>query len=321
MEYTVEGLINKDSKIAVLCGGMSNEREVSLRSGKNVLKALHNLGYINAKIVDVDRNAAEILKDGKFEYAYNTLHGKYGEDGCIQGLLEILGIKYTGCKVKSSAICMDKEMTKNLLKANGLNVIKSTCVRYNENLDIKEAIKGLKFPIMVKPSGEGSSIGMSKVDNIDELKSALEVAQKSDKKILLEEYLNGTSITVGVLEDVNKKQTFATPILEFRTKTAWYDYEAKYTKGLTEFILPAELDDKLTNEIKEMAIKAHKACDCTGVSRVDFLVYDNIPYVLEINTNPGMTDTSDLPAQANAMGINYDSLVQMVLNTALINLD
>jgi len=319
MEHTYKGLIDKDAKIAVLCGGMSNEREVSLRSGVNVLNALKNLGYANSEIVDVDKNIAENLKKGGYEYAYNTLHGKYGEDGCVQGVLEILGIKYTGCKVKSSAICMDKEMTKNLLKNSGLNIIKSVCIRYDEKLDIEKAVEGLNFPLMVKPSAEGSSIGMSKVDNIEELKEALQVAQKSDKKILLEEYLQGVSITVGVLEDVEKNETFATPILEFRTKTLWYDFEAKYTEGMTEFILPAQLDEKLTKEIQKMAVDAHKACDCTGVSRVDFLVYNNIPYVLEINTNPGMTDLSDLPAQAKAMGINYDNLVQLVLNTALID--
>ncbi len=319
MEHTYKGLIDKDAKIAVLCGGMSNEREVSLRSGVNVLNALKNLGYANSEIVDVDKNIAENLKKGGYEYAYNTLHGKYGEDGCVQGVLEILGIKYTGCKVKSSAICMDKEMTKNLLKNAGLNIIKSVCIRYDEKLDIEKAVEGLNFPLMVKPSAEGSSIGMSKVDNIEELKEALQVAQKSDKKILLEEYLQGVSITVGVLEDVEKNETFATPILEFRTKTLWYDFEAKYTEGMTEFILPAQLDEKLTKEIQKMAVDAHKACDCTGVSRVDFLVYNNIPYVLEINTNPGMTDLSDLPAQAKAMGINYDNLVQLVLNTALID--
>ena len=318
MEYTGEGLnVNKDAKIAVLCGGMSNERDVSLRSGKNVLAALKRLGYKNAEIVDATKDAVISLVNGGYEYAYNTLHGKYGEDGCIQGLLEILGIKYTGCDVKSSAICMDKEMTKNVPKAAGLNIIKSVCIKYDENLDIEAAVKELTFPLMVKPSAEGSSIGMSKVDNIEELKDALKVAQKSDKKILLEEYLQGTSITVGVLENIQKNEIFATPILEFRTKTLWYDYEAKYTEGMTEFILPAELSDVLTKEIKEMAIKAHKACDCSGVSRVDFLVYNNIPYVLEINTNPGMTDLSDLPAQAKAMGIDYDNLVQLVLNTAL----
>ena len=318
MEYTCKGLIDKNAKIAVLCGGMSNEREVSLRSGVNVLNALKNLGYHNSEIVDVDKNIAQTLQNGNYDFAYNTLHGKYGEDGCIQGVLEILGIKYTGCKVKSSAICMDKEMTKNILDKAGLNIIKSACIRYSENLDVEKAVEGLNFPLMVKPSAEGSSIGMSKVDNIEELKEALKVAQKSDKKILLEEYLQGISITVGVLEDIEKNKTFATPILEFRTKTLWYDFEAKYTEGMTEFILPANLNENLTKEIQKMAVDAHKACDCTGVSRVDFFIYNDIPYVLEINTNPGMTDLSDLPAQARAMGIDYDNLVQLVLNTALI---
>lgn len=314
-----KSLIDKNAKIAVLTGGMSNEREVSLRSGKNVLKALLALGFKNAELIDVDKNASETLKRGGYEYAYNTLHGKYGEDGCIQGVLEILGIKYTGCGVKSSAICMDKEMTKKLAAAAGLNVIKSNCIRYEENIDVKKAVEGLRFPIMVKPSEEGSSIGMSKVDSIEELKKALDVAQKSDKKILLEEYLQGKSITVGVLEDAATGKTFATPILEFRTKTLWYDFEAKYTAGMTEFILPAEISDTLTKEIQNMAIKAHKACDCRGVSRVDFLIYNDIPYFLETNTNPGMTDLSDLPAQAKAMGISYNDLVQIILNTALIN--
>lgn len=318
MEHVKQGLnVDKNAKIAVLCGGMSNEREVSLRSGKNVFAALKRLGYENVEIVDATKDAVKKLTDNGYEFAYNTLHGKYGEDGCIQGLLEILGVKYTGCDVKSSAICMDKEMTKNVLKAAGLNIIKSVCIKYDEKLDIEKAILGLKFPLMVKPSAEGSSIGMSKVDTIEELKKALKIAEKSDKKILLEEYLQGTSITVGVLEDVNKNEIFATPILEFRTKTLWYDFEAKYTEGMTEFILPANLSETLSKEIKNMAVLAHKACDCSGVSRVDFLVYNDVPYVLEINTNPGMTDLSDLPAQAKAMGIDYDNLVQLVLNTAL----
>lgn len=318
MEYSVKSLVDKNEKIAVLCGGMSNERDVSLRSGKNVYEALLRLGYKNAEIVDADKSVAETLKKGGFKYAYNTLHGRFGEDGCIQGVLEIMGIKYTGCGVKSSAITMDKEMTKNILKANGLEVIKSVCVRYSPSLDIEKEIQGLSFPLMVKPSAEGSSIGMSRVETLEELKNALEIAKDSDTKILIEEYLQGTSITVGVLEDVENEKTFATPILEFRTKTLWYDFEAKYTKGMTEFILPAELSADLTKEIQELAVKAHKACDCTGVSRVDFLVYDNTPYVLEINTTPGMTDLSDLPAQAAAMGINYDNLVQTVLNSVLI---
>lgn len=306
--------LNKESAIAVLMGGMSNEREVSLRSGKNVLAALLRLGYKKSVAIDVDKNAALNLAKNNIEYCYNTLHGRYGEDGCIQGLLEIMGIKYTGCNVKSSAICIDKETTKSVLAAHGLNIIKSVCVNKGDNF--VEAVKELKYPLMIKPAKEGSSIGMSKVNNEKELAHAMDVAYKSDSKVLIEEYLQGYSCTVGVLEDVENNKTFATPVLGFETKTEWYDFEAKYTEGMTKFVLPANLPDEITKEIQNMAIAAFKACECSGVSRVDFLVYNNIPYILEINTNPGMTDLSDLPAQAGAMGINYDNLVELIMKTA-----
>ena len=313
---TNEKKLNKESKIAVLCGGMSAEREVSLRSGKNVFNALIELGYKNAELVDVDRNIAKVLSEGRFEYAFNVLHGRYGEDGCIQGLLEIAGIKYTGCKVKSSAICMDKETTKNILASHAIPLISSVCV--SDESELEHCVKGLDYPLMVKPVKEGSSIGMSKVDNFQELKEAFKLAQKSDKKILIEEYYQGKSATVGVLQrKVNGKlETFATPILGFETKTQWYDYEAKYTEGLTKFILPADFDENMTKEIQNIAIKSFEACECCGLARVDFLVYEDTPYVLEINTNPGMTDLSDLPAQANHMGIDYNSLVELILKTA-----
>ena len=310
--------ITKNSRIAVLAGGLSNEKEVSLRSGRNVFKALIELGYKNVTLIDVDGNIAETLKDTKIEYAFNVLHGRYGEDGCVQGVLEFLNIPYTGCKVMASAVCMDKIMTKNILASyKDIPLIKSVNV-YSKN-EAQEKIKELKFPIIIKPSHEGSSIGMTKVNTINELQEALDVAFKCDKEILIEEYLQGKSATVGVLERINKngqKETFATPILGFKTKTEWYDYEAKYTKGLTEFILPADFDNELTEKIKEISIKAFRACGCRGLSRVDFLVYNNIPYVLEINTNPGMTDTSDLPAQAEAMGISYNELEEIILKTA-----
>ena len=307
--------LNKNSKIAVLCGGLSNEREVSLRSGKNVFKALIELGYKNVTMIDVERDIASVLRENEIEYAINVLHGRYGEDGCIQGVLEFLNIKYSGCDVMSSAICMDKIMTKKVLFALDFPLIKSV----NVNKDnYREKIKELNFPVMIKPSHEGSSIGMTKVDDINSLDSAIKEALKCDSEILIEEYLQGQSATVGVLEREKEGgiETFATPILEFRTKTDWYDYEAKYTKGLTEFILPASFDEKLSEKIKQLAISAHIACGCRGVSRVDFLVYNNVPYILEINTNPGMTDVSDLPAQANAMGISYNELVDIILKTA-----
>ena len=309
----MQNVISKDSKIAVLCGGMSSEREVSLRSGKNCLAALHRLGFKNAEIVDVSENIMNDLKG--FEYAYNTLHGKYGEDGCIQGILEILKIPYTGCGVMASAVCMNKEYTKKVMSTVGLPLISSVYLLPNE--DPIKKVENLTYPLMIKPVSEGSSFGMSKVDNEEDLVKAIEEARKYNSEILIEEYLVGIATTVGVLQ--KDKKTFATEILELRPKNEWYDYEAKYTKGMTEFILPAELSPEMTQKVKEYAVKAFEVCGCSGVSRVDFLIVDNIPYILEINTNPGMTDTSDLPAQALASGIDYDNLVLMILNSAGLN--
>lgn len=306
-------LQDKNIKIAVLCGGFSSEREVSLRSGKNCLDALLRLGYNNAKLVDVTENIANDLKG--FDVAYNALHGKYGEDGCIQGLLEILKIPYTGCGVMASAIGMNKEYTKKVLRDASLPLIKSVCVSKGDNLFQKT--EDLVYPFMVKPVCEGSSFGMSKVNTQEELVKAIFDASKFNQDILIEEYKVGVNATVGVLE--KDGEPFATDILELRPHNEWYDYEAKYTKGMTDFILPAEISEEMTKVVKKAAIKAFKVCGCSGVSRVDFLISDDIPYILEINTSPGMTDTSDLPAQAASMGISYDKLVELTLKSAGLN--
>ena len=311
MEY----IVPIDAKIAVLCGGMSSERDVSLRSGKNVLAALHRLGYKNAALVDVSSDIISQLEG--FEYAYNTMHGKYGEDGCIQGVLEILKIPYTGCGVMSSAICMNKEYTKRVLSTcKDIPLIKSVFVKTGE--DVFEAVKKLKYPLITKPVSEGSSFGMTKVNKPEELENAYKEAIKFNSDVLIEEFIDGFFVTVGVLGNHGKE--FATEILEIRTKTEWYDFDAKYTKGLSEFIVPATgLDKTATEEVKSIAVKAHQTAGCSGVSRVDFMIKDNKPYFLEINTNPGMTDTSDLPAQAKVMGIDYDRLVLMILNSVGLN--
>lgn len=311
MEY----IIPLEAKVAVLCGGMSSEREVSLRSGKNVLGALKRLGYKNAELVDVSKNVMNDLKG--FEYAYNTMHGKYGEDGCIQGILEILQIPYTGCGVMSSAICMNKEYTKRILSTcSDIPLIKSVFVRKGD--DVKEAVKGLKYPLITKPVSEGSSFGMTKVNKPDELEKAYEEALKYNDDVLIEEFIDGFFVTVGVLG--KPREEFATEILEIRTKTEWYDFDAKYTKGLSEFIVPATgLSEEATKRVKDIAVKAHQTAGCNGVSRVDFMIKDDEPYFLEINTNPGMTDTSDLPAQAKVMGIDYDHLVLTILNSVGLN--
>ena len=313
----IESKIDKNAKIAVLCGGMSSEAEVSRRSGKGCYDALQRLGYKNSQLVEVDENISETLKNGNFNYAYNALHGKYGEDGCIQGILEILKIPYTGCGVMSSAICMNKEYTKRILSTcKDIPMAKSVFVRKGE--DVNELTKDLKFPVITKPVSEGSSFGMTKVNKKEELQKAYEDAIKYNDDVLIEEFIDGVFVTVGVLEKDGKN--FATEILEIRPKNEWYDYEAKYTPGMSDFILPANMSDELTKRTKEIAIKAHETAGCRGVSRVDFMVgKDNIPYVIEINTSPGMTATSDLPAQSKVMGISYDDLVQIILNGAGLN--
>ena len=312
MQYTIQ---NKDAKIAVLCGGMSSEREVSLRSGKNCLGALHRLGYKNAEIVDVSPNVMNDLKG--FEYAYNTLHGKYGEDGCIQGVLEIMKIPYTGCGVMASAICMNKEYTKKVLSTNkNIPLIKSAFVRKGE--DLMKAVEGLQYPLITKPVSEGSSFGMTKVNKPEELKAAYDEAIKYNDDVLIEEFIDGFFVTVGVLEKDGKN--IPTEILEIRPKNEWYDFESKYTPGMSEFVLPAELDEEMTKKVKHIAVLAHETAGCRGLSRVDFMISkDGIPYVIEINTSPGMTATSDLPAQSKVMGISYDNLVQIIMNGAGLN--
>lgn len=315
MGYDVKKKIDVNAKIAVLCGGPSSERDVSIRSGKNVEKALHNLGYKNVELIDIDRNIASVLSEKGIEVVYNAMHGRFGEDGCIQGMLEVMGIPYTGCGVMSSSVCMHKDFTKNILKGADIPLIKSVLIRKSDNYADK--IKDLKMPLMLKPVSEGSSLGMFKVSTIEEFDECIKKSFEYNQDVLVEEYLVGISATVGVLEDGDK--IFATEILEFRTKTEWYDFEAKYTAGMTEFILPAQISAEMTKKVKEIAVDAFNACGCKGVSRVDFLISDNVPYVLEINTSPGMTDLSDLPAQSAAMGISYDELVQIILNGAGLN--
>ncbi len=308
--------IDKNAKIAVLCGGMSSEAEVSMRSGKGCFDALQRLGYKNSEMVIVDKDIANKLKSGNFDYAFNALHGKYGEDGCIQGVLEILQIPYTGCGVMASSLCMNKEYTKRILSTNK-NIIMAKSAFIRKGDDLFEKTKDLTYPLFVKPVSEGSSFGMTKVDKAEDLKSAYETAIKYNDDVLIEEFIDGFFVTVGVLEKNGK--AFATEILEIRPKTEWYDFEAKYTTGMSEFICPARLSKEVTERVKQAAVEAFETAGCRSVSRVDFMMKDDVPYVLEINTSPGMTVVSDLPAQAKAMDIDYDSLVQLILNSAGLN--
>lgn len=292
----------KQKRIGVLFGGVSSEREISLRSGKNVIAALQSLGYNVVPVDIVSRDCVQQLRDSQIDVAYVILHGAFGEDGGIQKILEELKIPYTGSGVLSSANCMDKLTCKTALLKAGLPVPGFTRAA----------------PAVVKAPCEGSSIGVTIVHTQAELERAYrESAQKYGPGVFIEEFLSGAEVTVGVMEDAGK--VFAMPILELRPKNEFYDFESKYTPGGTEFILPAELSVEVTKDVQALAIKAYNALKCAGAVRVDFVVCERqVPFILEINTLPGMTDQSDLPAEAKAMGIAFPQLVEKVLQTATL---
>jgi D-alanine-D-alanine ligase len=315
------GEITKKTRVGVLCGGWSNEREISLRSGKNCLAALKRLGYENAYEIDVDKNIASTLLEKKIEIAFLALHGKPGEDGTVQGLLELMQIPYTGSGVLASALAMSKPLTKQVLQASKIPSAETVIIDAHDAKNFREITGAIKWaPAMVKPLAEGSSVGVSKVDDPKSLVATVEETITKFGGAIVEKYIKGAEITVGVLEEAgphkNGKGIWALPILELRpkSKAGFYDFEAKYTKGMTDFILPAEISEAATNTAHEIAVRTFKAMQCSGYARVDMIVdADGNPHVLEVNTLPGMTDTSDLPAMAEVAGINYDQLVERIL--------
>lgn len=289
-------------KIGVFYGGWSSEREISILSGKRVASALRNRGYEILEI-DVSQDIAEVLSKNKIDIAYVMLHGKPGEDGTIQGLLETMGIPYTGSGVLASALAINKVITKKIFKYSG---IPTPEFKY----PISDDEIPLGFPYLIKPVSEGSSVGMTIVREKEQHEKAVSVANEYGD-CFAEKFINGKEITIGILGEL------ALPILELIPKKEFYDYEAKYTKGMTEFIIPARLSEDISKMSKNLALKAHRALGCRDFSRVDFVVDDNNAYVLEVNTIPGMTDLSDVPAEAKAMGIEYDELVERILKLAL----
>ncbi|MBU1077806.1 MAG: D-alanine--D-alanine ligase [Spirochaetes bacterium] len=297
----------KKMKVGVVYGGPSSERDVSIRSAENVQKALKRKGY-NAVMIDLDNNISEKLRKEDIELVYIILHGSPGEDGTIQGLLDIMKIPYTGSGVLGSAISMNKIVTKQLFQAN--DILTPSFVIIDDEYKISD-IEKLKFPIIFKPYAEGSSIGIKKYDTINEFNDSIGDMIKKYSYGIAEEFLTGMEITVGVLDENEK--TIALPILELISENEFYDYDAKYTKGKTRFIIPARLDKRLTRQAQELAIRAFKTLWCRGVSRVDMIFANKDIYVLEVNTIPGMTDTSDLPAEAREMGIEFDDLVEKIL--------
>ncbi len=292
-------------------GGLSSEREVSLASGNAILEALKGKGY-DAVAVDVGRDVGEQLRKSGIEVAFNGLHGKFGEDGAIQGLLEILGIPATGSGILASAMGMNKIISKTVFKAYGLHVGPFMVVSAGDKEPLTTAQMELGFPLVVKPSSEGSSVGVSVVNTADELAPAVKLAFSYDREVLIEKYIRGMEVQVGVLG------ARALGAIEIVPKDVFYSYKAKYEQGMSEHFFPARVPEAVYKRTLDAGLAAHRALGCRGYSRVDFIIdAAGDPYILEVNTLPGMTATSLLPDIARGVGMSFPDLVEEILRLAL----
>lgn len=299
----------KQQKIAVLLGGSSAEREVSLVSGQAVLQALLNQGF-DAHPIDPKEYPVESLRTQGFDRAFNILHGRGGEDGVIQGVLEQIGVPYTGCGVMASALTMDKMRTKMLWKAFGLPVAEMEIVTkaIRSQLNPHLVVERLGLPLMVKPSLEGSSVGLTKVKTVEQLADAVDLALSHDDTILIEEWLSGDEFTVPVLGDE------VLPAVRIVPEGEFYDYEAKYISDKTQYFCPAGLSTEKEQELKELVKRAYDIVGCRGWSRIDVMMDGQNQFrLVEVNTNPGMTSHSLFPKSAATVGYSFEQLVVRIL--------
>ncbi|WP_434524081.1 D-alanine--D-alanine ligase [Photorhabdus asymbiotica] len=302
-------------KVAVLLGGTSAEREVSLLSGHAVLAGLKEAG-IDAHPVDTKDFPVTQLKEAGFEKVFIALHGRGGEDGTLQGVLEFLQLPYTGSGVMASALSMDKLRTKQLWQGIGLTVSPYVAINLQQfeqftDLQLQEHVADLGLPLIVKPSLEGSSVGMTKVNEISELRGALEIAFRYDADLLIEKWLYGPEYTVAILGDT------ALPSIRIQPAAIFYDYDAKYWSEETKYFCPSGLSDEKEQQLAELALKAYKSVGCCGWGRVDIMMdSDGVFYLLEVNTSPGMTSHSLVPMAARQAGLNFSQLVVKILELA-----
>jgi len=309
-------------KVAVLMGGKSSEREISVQTGTQISSALMSKGY-DVFTLELDENTFGILLTKKPDAVFIALHGRYGEDGCVQGMLEIAGIPYVGSGVLASAIAMDKVTTKVILARQGIRSPLGKVISINDwravDQDQKDTLTGLmvglSYPVVVKPNQQGSTLGLTIVDNIDRLRAGLEHAFLYDDVALVEEFVMGTEITVSV---IGNKKPIVLPTIEIISHTGLYDYKAKYTKGLSEHIIPARIGPEREAEAEETALRCFKALGCRDMARVDMIVPDEGELcVLEVNTIPGMTETSLMPDAARAYGIQFPDLAEMLVKMSV----
>ena len=332
-------MLNSKINIAVFIGGTSPEREVSKSSGKAIYQALNSLGY-NCTLIDPAygtdqpeineeffsaKDFAEIKNENlikavdselldKIDLVFLALHGKCGEDGIIQSLLELKGIKYTGSGVLSSTIAMDKDLSKTIFQKNNVNTPSWFTIdkKFNRDEVIKIINSKFGYPVIIKPNDQGSTVGLSVVKKDEEIFKAIETAFQYSDLTVIEKYIPGREMTVAILEDK------PLPVLEIIPKSGFYDYESKYTSGLSQYIVPADVTEDVFNKMQQQAIKAFRSLRCKVYGRVDFRLNDeNIPFCLEVNTLPGMTETSLVPKMANAVGISFEELIDRIIRNSL----
>ena len=295
-------------KVAVLMGGLSAEREISLQSGNAVLTALQNKG-VDAHGVDVGENIASELIEGNYQRVFIVLHGRGGEDGTMQGLLEIMRLPYTGSGVMASSLAMDKLKTKQIWRAMGLPTPDFFII--DSQKSCQQAFETLGLPLIIKPALEGSSIGMSKVEEVEELVPAWQKAQLCDGSVIAESWIEGDEYTAALLGDQ------VLPMIKLKTSHKFYDYDAKYDADDTQYICPCGLPGERESALAELAKKAFNAVNASTWGRVDFMVDEkNQPWLIEVNTVPGMTSHSLVPMAAKQAGLSFDDLVLQILSVA-----
>lgn len=296
-------------KVGVLMGGISSEREVSLNSGNSIMKHINTEKYeVVPVVIDKKEDVIEKVKD--LDFALLALHGKFGEDGTVQGVLETLNIPYSGCGAVSSGLCMDKDLTKSVLKAKGIRTARWINVSSIEEIDY-EAIEEMGYPVFIKPTNGGSSVATFKITKKEDVEAAVTEGLKWDKEVMIEEFIKGDEITCPVFEG----ELF--PVLAIKAKTDFYDYEQKYSQNGADHY-PIELEDELYKEVEKMALDTYKALKCSVYARIDMIITeDKTPYILEVNTLPGMTATSLFPQSAGEKGIGYSDFIDMIIEHSL----
>ena len=301
----------------MLRGGKSAEREVSLRSGAQVAKALRGRGH-EVTEVDLDAGTWDALRDGAFECVFNALHGRLGEDGTVQGMLELLGLPYTGSGVLASALCMDKARAGKVMAAIGLHVPEFEELESNQGIAadvVERLVSKFGLPLVIKPVREGSTIGLTIARDEDAVASGLVLAGRYDRRVLVQRFAAGTEVTIGVLATPHLQ---VLPTLEIVSENPVYDYDAKYTAGKSHHIIPARIPEASRASASEAAARAFTELGCSGMARVDIIVgSDGTPWVLEVNTVPGLTELSLLPDAARAADISFDELCQRLVDHAV----